>query len=119
MSKYAKNDTRLEELALLLRPAHYNYISLETVLSQASIISQQMFGYLTVMTSGASNTIKTNFGTLELTHSKRDLIEFTQHKIIENHKLPWASVNIAYRDLKRIGRNLEMIDEEMLRKSNG
>lgn len=110
LSRFAQNDTRLEELALLLRFDHYNYVSLETVLSQASIISQQMFSYLTVMTTGASKIIKASFGTLEFTHTKRDLIELSQYKVPVGHKMPWASVDIAYRDLKRIGRNLDMID---------
>ena len=114
LSSFANNDTRLEELALLLRPTHYNYVSMETVLSQASIISQQMFGYLTVMTTGSSKTIKATFGTLEFTHTKRDLIELSRHSVPEGHKLPWANVDTAYRDLKRSGRNLSMIDSEIL-----
>ena len=60
LSHFIANDTRLEELTLLLRPDHYNYVSMETVLSQLGIISQQMFGYLTVMTTGSSKIIKTN-----------------------------------------------------------
>ncbi len=117
LSSFANNDTRLEELVLLLRPDHYNYVSMETVLSQASIISQQMFGYLTVMTTGSSKTIKATFGTLEFTHTKRDLIELSLHRVPEGHKLPWASVDTAYRDLKRSGRNVSMIDMGMLKLS--
>jgi hypothetical protein len=115
LSSYANNDTRLEELALLLRPDHYNYVSMETVLSQASIISQQMFGYLTIMTSGSSKTIKTTFGTLEFIHTKRDWIELSRHIIPDGHKLPWANIAMAYRDLKRSGRNVKMIDLDMLK----
>jgi hypothetical protein len=114
MSHFAHSDTRLEELALLLRPDHYNYVSMETVLSQASVISQQMFGYLTVMTTGASKVIKTVFGTLEFTHTKRSAQELSHHATLEGHRLPWASVDIAYRDLKRVGRNLDMIDNTSL-----
>ena len=117
LSSFANNDTRLEELALLLRPDHYNYVSMETVLSQASIISQQMFGYLTVMTTGSSKTIKAIFGTLEFTHTKRDLIEVSRHNVPEGHKLPWANIDTAYRDLKRSGRNVNMIDMDMLKRS--
>ena len=114
LSRFANNDSRLEELALLLRPNHYNYVSMETVLSQASIISQQMFGYLTVMTTGSSKTIKATFGTLEFTHTKRDLIELSRHSIPDGHKLPWANIDTAYRDLKRSGRNLGMVNMDML-----
>ncbi len=116
LSRYANSDTRLEELALLLRPDHYNYVSMETVLSQASIISQQMFGYLTVMTTGSSKTIKATFGTLEFTHTKRDLIELSRHRVPEGHQLPWANIDTAYRDLKRSGRNVNMIDMDMLKR---
>jgi len=117
LSRFANNDTRLEELALLLRPDHYSYVSMETVLSQASIISQQMFGYLTVMTTGSSKTIKATFGTLEFTHTKRDLIELSRHCVPEGHKLPWANIDTAYRDLKRSGRNVNMVDMDMLKRS--
>ncbi len=115
ISRFADNDTRLEELALLLRPDHYNYVSLETVLSQASVISQQMFGYLTVMTTGASKLIKATFGTLELIHTKRSLVELIHHSVPKGHRLRWANVEIAYRDLKRTGRNLNMIDMDALK----
>jgi hypothetical protein len=117
LSRFANNDTRLEELALLLRPDHYNYVSMETVLSQASIMSQQMFGYLTVMTTGSSKIIKATFGTLEFTHTKRNLIELSQYRIPDGHKLPWANIETAYRDLKRSGRNVNMIDMDMLNRS--
>jgi hypothetical protein len=113
-SRYAQNDTRLEELALLLRGDHYNYVSLETVLSQASVISQQMFAYLTVMTTGQSKVFKTPFGTLEFCHTKRSLIEVSRHQTPDNHRLPWATVAVAWRDLKRVGRNLDMVDNDAL-----
>ena len=119
ISRFAQSDTRLEELALLLRPDHYNYVSMETVLSQASVISQQMFGYLTVMTTGSSKLIKATFGTLEFTHTKRSLLEVSRHTIPEGHRLPWASVDIAYRDLKRVGRNLDMVDKNSLPEVTG
>ncbi|PCK07258.1 MAG: hypothetical protein COA42_15170 [Alteromonadaceae bacterium] len=114
MSRYIENDTRLEELALLLRPDHYNVVSLETVLSQASVISQQMFAYLTVMTTGQSKCFKTPFGTLELTHTKRKLTELSRYKVPPGHRLPWVGVDVAYRDLKRVGRNVDLVDEEVL-----
>ncbi len=117
LSRFANSDTRLEELALILRPDHYNYVSMETVLSQASIISQQMFGYLTVMTTGSSKVFKATFGTLEFTHTKRDLIEVSRHIVPQGHKLPWANIETAYRDLKRVGRNVNMIDKALLKRS--
>jgi hypothetical protein len=114
LSRYANNDTRLEELTCLLRPDSFNYVSLESVLSQASVISQQMFGYLTLMTTGASKTIKTSFGTLEMIHTKRALTEVSSHKIPQGRRLPWADVKTAFRDLKRIGRNVDMVDTSEL-----
>lgn len=114
LSRFANNDTRLEELTCLLRPDSFSYVSLESVLSQASVISQQMFGYLTVMTTGASKTIKAPFGTLEMIHTKRPLTEVSSHKTPQGRVLPWADVKTAYRDLKRVGRNVEMVDESQL-----
>ena len=117
-SRYANSDTRLEELTRLLRPNCFNYVSLETVLSQASVISQQMFGYLTVMTTGTSKTVKTPFGTLELTHTKRPATDIFRHQIPEGRRIPWADVKTAYRDLKRVGRNVHMVDEDELLELN-
>ena len=117
VSRFAANDTRLEELALLLRPYHYNYVSMETVLSQAGVISQQMFGYLTVMTTGSRKVINATFGTVEFTHTKRSLIELSNYRVPSGHKIPWADVATAYRDLKRVGRNLELIDIDSLRQT--
>jgi len=114
LSRYANNDTRLEELTCLLRQDSFSYVSLESVLSQASVISQQMFGYLTVMTTGASKTIKTPFGTLEMIHTKRPLTEVSSHKTPQGRLLPWADVKTAYRDLKRVGRNIDMVDASQL-----
>ena len=114
MSQFATNDTRLEELALLLRPEHYNYVSMETVLSQASVISQQMFAYLTVMTTGAGLTVKASFGTLELVHTKRKWQNIQLSNVPSGHKMPWADAATAYRDLKRVGRNVDMVDEQEL-----
>jgi hypothetical protein len=114
LGQYASANTRLEELAMLLRPDHYNYVSMETVLSQSSIISQQMFGYLTVMSTGKSKEYKTDFGTLEFTQTKRDWVEVSRHQIPTGHRLPWADIQSAYRDLKRTGRNLNMVDQDAL-----
>lgn len=118
LGKYATAHTRLEELAILLRPVHYNYVSMETVLSQASIISQQMFGYLTVMSTGKSKMYKTEFGTLEFTQTKRNWIEVSRHPIPNGHRLPWADIQTAYRDLKRMGRNINMIDKDAFEESS-
>ena len=67
-----KSAAVLPMVAALLRPYDFNYVSLETVLSEESIISQQMFGYLTVMTTGKKKTYKTPYGTIEFTTTKRD-----------------------------------------------
>jgi hypothetical protein len=83
--------------------------------SQAGVISQQMFAYLTVMTTGASKVIKTAFGTVEFTHTQRSMVELSHYTVPQGHKLPWASVATAYRDLKRVGRNVDLVDIEMIK----
>jgi predicted transcriptional regulator of viral defense system len=106
---YATTDLRY--LPHLLRRTDINYISLESVLSKHSVISQQMFDYLTVMTTGRSGTFQTPMGTLELVHTKKQpLLLLADTAAVENVPIREALIERAYKDLKKVGRNLDLID---------
>ena len=107
--------TDLRYLPHLLRQTHINYISVESVLSKHSIISQQMFNYLTVMTTGRAGTFETSLGTLELIHTKREPLRLlADTSPVLNVPIREATIERAYQDLKNVGRNLDLINMEEL-----
>jgi predicted transcriptional regulator of viral defense system len=62
----------LFHIASYLRSSEFNYISLETALSDQGIISQVQINWITIMTSGRSNVISCKeFGTIEFIHTTR------------------------------------------------
>lgn len=65
-------DRVLFHAAARLRAQHFNYLSLETVLSDAGVISQIPFNWITLISSGRSNIIEcSGFGTIEFVHTER------------------------------------------------
>jgi len=105
----------LERTAALLRYGEFNYVSLESALSQCGAISQQMVDYVTVMTTGRSGLFKTFFGCIEFTHTKRPLSAlFEATVVVSGRPLRVARPLAALRDLKRVGRNVNMVDLEDL-----
>lgn len=105
----------IEHIAKALRPGSYNYISLESMLSEYGIISQIPIDILTVMTTGREGIYKTPFGTIEFTHTKRSFIKIVKDlKQVGNRPLRIATKEVAWRDLKRVGRNTTMVDTEEL-----
>jgi hypothetical protein len=85
------------------------------MLSEYGAISQILIDRLTVMTTGRSGTYKTAFGVIEFTHTKRPVADIIEHiKSVDNRPLRIASKAIAWRDLKRVGRNTEMVNLEEL-----
>ena len=116
-SKYYTT-TDLRYLPHLLRQTDINYISLESVLSKHSIISQQMFDYLTVMTTGRSGKFSTPMGMLELIHTKRDPLKLlTETFPIQNVPIREATIARAWKDLKNVGRNINIVDTDELERS--
>ncbi|SHH53269.1 type IV toxin-antitoxin system AbiEi family antitoxin [Ferrimonas marina] len=104
----------LEYVARSMRRGEYNYISLESALSEYGVISQIPMGRITVMTTGRSGEYKTPFGTIEFVHTNRPLAQLLQGAVDTGRPLKIATKQVAWRDLKRVGRNLHMVDEEML-----
>ncbi|QWL04425.1 type IV toxin-antitoxin system AbiEi family antitoxin, partial [Shewanella indica] len=100
----------VEHIACALRRGEYNYVSLESALSEYGVISQIPISYLTVMTTGRKGIFKTPYGTIEFTHTKRDDMDILYNTIkVQQRPLRMATQATALRDLKRVGRNLHML----------
>ena len=107
----------LVAVAARMRADHFNYISLENVLSSHSIISQQMPNWLTIMTTGRSGVIDCGrFGTIEFIHNNRSDDEIVGNLVLTaDMAMPEANDKLAYSDLKRCRRqSLELVDRKEL-----
>ena len=98
--------------AARLRAAHFNYISLETVLSDAGVISQIPISRISIMSSGRSNTITCNrFGVIEFIHTNQKPNDLIGQLHYDSQCRLWrASVPQALRDMKATHRNCDLID---------
>lgn len=88
--------------AARLRASEFNYISLETALSDAGVISQIPIQWITLMSSGRSHIVDCgNFGKIEFVHTSRlpDALALQLNYDAECH-LWRASVPLALRDMK-------------------
>ena len=110
----SKGSDTLEQIAKTIRRGEYNYISLESALSDFGVISQIPVDRLTVMTTGRSGEFKTPLGTIEFTHTKRDPIDIIENTSLVGRPLRLATKQTAYRDLKRVGRNIHLVSKDGL-----
>lgn len=109
------NHYLIEELAKALRPGCYNYVSLESMLSEYGSISQIPMDRLTIMTTGRKGLYKTAYGVIEFTHTKRSVLDILNHThLVEGRPLRIATKATAWRDLKRVGRNIHLVDKREL-----
>jgi hypothetical protein len=99
-------------LIRFLRPRELSYVSLESKLSEAGVISQ-VTTTLTCMTTGSPGRFDTPWGAIEFTHTDRD-IEFGADVSARDDGVLEASIERAARDLRRVGRNTDLIDGENL-----
>ena len=117
LSHKQKSSQTLELIAKTLRRGKYNYVSLESALSEYGAISQIPVDRLTVMTTGRKGEYKTPFGTLEFVHTKRSVNEILKETSDVGRPLRMASLSAAHRDLKRVGRNTHLVDMEVIREN--
>lgn len=109
----------LYRLANFLRPNEDFYLSRESVLGEASIISQ-IPSCLTFVTTGASYTFETPIGAISFLHTEQPPEEWSEHlTYIKERQIYQASPERALEDLKRYGRNLHMVDEADERETPG
>jgi len=103
--------------AARLRAGEFNYISLESVLSDAGVISQVPMNWISIMTSGRSHVVDCgNYGHIEFVHTAQRPDDVSQELTYDQDRRLWrASVRQALRDMKATRRSMELVDEETLR----
>jgi len=100
--------------AARLRAGEFNYISLETALSDAGVISQVPMNWITLMSSGRSHVVNCGeYGHIEFVHTEQHPENLAGELSFDAEKHLWrASVRQAMRDMKATRRSMELIDEE-------
>lgn len=98
--------------AAKLRADTFNYLSLETVLSDAGVISQVPLNWITLMSSGRSHIVNCGaFGHIEFVHTKRKPADLAdQLRYDQDCRLWRASVGLALKDMKLTRRSTDLID---------
>lgn len=98
--------------AARLRAHEFNYISLETALSDSGVISQIPMNWITLMSSGRTSTIDCGrWGKIEFIHTRQQPADLSRHLSYDTDCRLWrASIAQAIRDMKMTRRNLDLID---------
>lgn len=93
--------------AALLRARHFNYISLETVLSDVGLISQIPIAWITLVSTGRSATVDCGrFGTIEFVHTERAMSHIIDKLSYDaDRHLYRASPKLALADMHRFNRS--------------
>ncbi len=98
--------------AARLRADGFNYISLETALSDAGVISQIPINRITLMSSGRSNIIGCgSWGAIEFVHTGKRPDEIAGQLRYDARCHLWrATVAQALRDMRDTRRNMDLVD---------
>jgi len=107
-------DLLLFHAAARLRAGEFNYISLETALSDAGVISQTPMNWITIMSSGRRNIIRCGaWGTIEFVHTCRKPAACRGHLTYDERCRMWrASVSLAMRDMRLTRRKMDLVNQE-------
>jgi hypothetical protein len=102
----------LSHAAIKLRPLALNYLSLETVLSDAGVISQIPMNRIMVMSSGRSSVIDCGrWGSIEFVKTRQRPQDLAGSIKYDPQTGLWrASVAQALRDMRATHRHLDLID---------
>jgi hypothetical protein len=102
----------LPHAAAKLRPLGLNYLSLETVLSDAGVISQIPINRIMVMSSGRSGVIDCGrWGSIEFVKTRQRPQALVGNLEYDSRARLWrANVAQALRDMRATHRNLDLID---------
>ncbi|MDP1586947.1 MAG: hypothetical protein Q8M07_04360 [Prosthecobacter sp.] len=103
--------------AARLRAGEFNYISLETVLSDAGVISQVPMNWISLMSSGRSHVVDCDdHGHIEFVHTAQRPEDLDGELTYDTERHLWrASVRQALRDMKATRRSMKLVDEEVAR----
>lgn len=103
--------------AARLRADGFNYISLETALSEAGAISQVPINRISVMSSGRSSVIPCGrWGTIEFVHTRQRPEDLSDQLRYDVRCRMWrASVPLALRDMRATHRSQDLIDWSVAR----
>lgn len=114
-----QNGLLLFHAAARLRADEFNYLSLESVLSEAGVISQVPINWITVMSSGRRNVIRCGeWGTIEFVHTSHKPGDVCNQLEYDARCHLWrASVPLALRDMKATRRSLDIIDWSVVHES--
>ena len=106
------NGLLLFHAAAHLRAHEFNYISLETVLSDVGVISQVPMNWISIMSSGRSNIVSCGeFGTIEFIHTNQKPNDLIEQLIYDPNCRLWrANVALAMKDMKVTRRNCDLIN---------
>lgn len=109
------NGLLLFHVAAYLRSNDFNYISLETALSDAGVISQVPINWICIMSSGRSSKIScAEMGTIEFIHTNQKPKNIMNQLTYDANCRLWrANVGLAIKDMKRTHRNCDLIDWEI------
>lgn len=102
----------LYHAAAKLRADAFNYLSLESVLSDAGVISQIPLNWITLMSSGRSHIVDCGErGHIEFIHTKRNSADVADQLIYDADRRLWcASVSLALLDMKLTRRSTDLVD---------
>ena len=112
-----KGSDLLGHVAARLRAARFNYVSLETVLSEAGLISQIPLSRITLMSSGRSSVIPCGrYGDIEFVHTSKKAAQLAAELTYSPRLQLWqASVALALQDMKDTRRDTGLVDWEAAR----
>jgi len=102
-----------------LRAGTFNYISLESALSDAGVISQMPIQWLTLMSGGRSGKISCGkWGTIEFVHTVKTPGQLAPDLVYDGRCRLWrASVSLAMRDMRSCRRSMDLVDREAVDES--
>jgi len=105
----------LYHAAARLRAGEFNYISLESALSEAGVISQMPINWITLMSSGRSHVVNCgDYGHIEFVHTEQQPGNLAGDLSFDTDRHLWrASVRQALRDMKATRRSMELVNEEV------
>ena len=102
--------------AARLRASGFNYISLETALSDSGVISQVPINWITLMSSGRSQVVDCgDFGRIEYVHTAQLPGELTEELTYDLERRLWrASARLALRDMRATRRTRDLVNPEVV-----